>query len=59
MKTKRSAIGKPAGFLGALLRVYTEPKMKAVVSLAKNVILSLGLTVAASAVYAIIQKRIL
>ena len=46
------------GFLGSLLSKLAGPLMKAAISLAKNVLASLRITAAASAIDAGIQKKI-
>ena len=45
------------GFLGSLLRKLAGPLMKVAISLAKNVLAQLGITAAASAIDAGIQKK--
>ena len=45
-------------FLGSLLSNLTGPLMKLAIPLAKNVLVSLGITAAASAIDARIQKKI-
>ena len=46
------------GFLGSLLNKLAGPLMKVAISLAKNVLAPLGITAAASAIDAGIQKKI-
>ena len=46
------------GFLGSLLSKLADPSMKVAVPLAKNILASLGITAAASAIDARIQKKI-
>ena len=57
-KTQISKIIQSVGFLGSLLNKIVGPLMKVVVPLAKNILASLGITAAASAINAIIQKKI-
>ena len=47
-----------AGFLGSLLSKIAGPLMKIAIPLAKNVLAPLGITAAASAIDAGIQKKI-
>ena len=51
-----SKIIQSGGFLGSLLSKLAGPLMKVAIPLAKNVLASLGITVAASAIDAGIQK---
>ena len=53
-----SKIIQSGGFLGALLSKLAAPLMKIAVLLAKNILASLGITAAASAIDAGIQKKI-
>ena len=46
------------GFLGSLLSKLAGPLMKVAVPLAKNILVPLGITAAASAIDARIQKKI-
>ena len=57
-KAKISKLIKSGGFLGSLLSKLPGPLMKAAIPLAKNVLASLGITAAASAIDAKIQKKI-
>ena len=57
-KTQISKIIQSGGFLGALLSKITGPLMKVEVPLAKNMLASLGITAAASAINAAIQEKI-
>ena len=57
-KTQITKIIQSGGFLGALLCKILGPLMKVVVPLAKNISAPLGITAAASAVNARIQKKI-
>ena len=52
-----SKIIKSGGFLGSLLSKLAGPFMKVAISLAKNVLQPLGITAAASAIDAEIQKK--
>ena len=56
--TKISKIIPPEGFLGSLLSKLAGPLMKVAVPLAKNFLAQLGITAAASAIDAGIQKKI-
>ena len=56
-KAQISKIIQSGGFLGSLLRKLAGPLMKVAISLVKNVLASLGITVAASAIDAGIQKK--
>ena len=61
MKLSRAQISKiiqSGGFLGALLSKLAGPLMKVAVPLAKNILAPLGITAAASAIDAGIQKKI-
>ena len=57
-KAQISKIIQSGGFLGSLLSKLAGPLMKVAVPLAKNILASLGITAAASAVDAGIQKKI-
>ena len=57
-KTQISKIIQFGGFLGPLLSNIAGPLMKVAVLLAKNVLAPLGVTAAASAIDAGIQKKI-
>ena len=57
-KAQISKIIQPGGFLGSLLSKLADPLMKIAVPLAKNLLAPLGLTAAASAINAGIQKQI-
>ena len=57
-KPQISKIIQSGGFLGALLTNLAGPLMKIAVSLAKHVLAPLGITDAASAIDAGIQKKI-
>ena len=56
-KTQIVKIIQSGGFLGSLLSKLAGPLMKIAVPLAKNVLAPLGITAAASALDAGIQKR--
>ena len=56
-KAQTSKIIKSGGFLGSLLSKLAGPLMKIAVCLAKNVLAPLGITAAASAIDAGIQKK--
>ena len=56
-KTQIPKIIQSGGFLGSLLSKLAGPLMKIVVPLAKNVLAPLGITAAASAIDAGIQKK--
>ena len=56
-KTQIVKIIQSGGFLGSLLSKLTGPLMKIAVPLAKNVLVPLGITAAASALDAGIQKK--
>ena len=56
-KTQIVKIIQSGGFLGSLLSKLAGPLMKIAVLLAKNVLTPLGITVAASAIDAGIQKK--
>ena len=58
-KTQISKIIQSRDFLGALLSKIAGPLMKVAVSMAKNILTQLGITTAASAIDAGIQKKIL
>ena len=57
-KAKISKIIQSGGFLGSLLSKLADPLMKVAIPLAKNVLAPLGITAAASAIDAGIQKKI-
>ena len=57
-KAQISKIIQSGGFLGSLLSKLAGPLMKVAIPLAKNVLAPLGITAAASAVNAGIQKKI-
>ena len=57
-KAQISKIIQSGGFLGSLLSKIARPPMKVAVPLTKNILASLGITVAASAVDGAIQKKI-
>ena len=57
-KAQISKIIQSGWFLGSLLGKLADPLMKVAVPLAKNVLASLGITAAASAIDAGIQKKI-
>ena len=57
-KAQISKIIQSGGFLGSLLSKLAGPLMKAAIPLAKNVLASLGITAAASAIDAGIHKKI-
>ena len=56
-KDKISKIIQSGGSLGSLLSKLVGPLMKVAISLAKNVLASLGITAAASAIDSGIQKK--
>ena len=56
-KAQISKIIQSGGFLGSLLSKLAGPLMKVAIPLAKNVLAPLGITAAASAIDAGIQKR--
>ena len=56
-KTQISKIIQSGRFLGSLLSKLAGPLMKVAISLAKNVLAPLGITAAASAIDAGIQKN--
>ena len=56
-KAQISKIIQSGGFLGSLLRKLAGPLMEVAISLAKNVLAQLGITAAASAIDAGIQKK--
>ena len=56
-KAQVNKIIQSGGFLGSLLRKLAGPLMKAAIPLAKNVLAPLGITAAASAIDAGIQKK--
>ena len=57
-KAQISKIIQSGGFLGSLLSKLAGPLMKVAVTLAKNILAPLGITAAASAIDAGIQKKI-
>ena len=60
LKLSRALISKiiqSGGFLGSLLNKLAGPLMKVAISLAKNVLAPIGITAAASAIDAGIQKK--
>ena len=57
-KAKISKVIQSGGFLGSLLSKLAGPLMKVAIPLAKNVLAPLGITAAASAIDAGIQKKI-
>ena len=57
-KAQISKIIQSGGFLGSLLSKSAGPLMKVAITLAKNVLAALGITAAASALHAGIQKKI-
>ena len=57
-KAQITKIIESGGFLGSLLRKLAGPLMKVAIHLAKNVLAPLGITAAASAIDAEIQKEI-
>ena len=57
-KAQISKIIQSGGFLGSLLSKLAGPLMKVAILLAKNVLAPLGITAAASAIDAGIQKKI-
>ena len=57
-KAQISKIIQSGGFLGSLLSKLADPLMKVAIPLAKNVLAPLGITAAASAIDAGIQKKI-
>ena len=56
-KAKTSKIVQSGRFLGSLLGKLAGPLMKVAISLAKNVLAPIGITAAASAIDAGIQKK--
>ena len=56
-KAQISKIIQSGGFLGSLLSKLAGPLMKVAVPLAKNILAPLGITAAASAIDAGIQKK--
>ena len=56
-KTQMSKIIQSGGFLDSLLSKLAGPLMKLAVPLAKNILVPLGITAAASAIDAGIQKK--
>ena len=57
-KAQITKLMQPEGFLGSLLSKLAGPLMKVAIPLAKNILAPLGITVAASAIDAGIQKNI-
>ena len=57
-KAQISKLIQSGGFLGSLLSKLAGPLMKVAIPLAKNVLASLGITAAASAIDVGIQKKI-
>ena len=57
-KTQISKITQSGGFLGSLFSKLAGPLMKVAVPLAKHILAPLGITAAASAIDAVIQKKI-
>ena len=57
-KAQISKVIQSGRFLSSLLRKIAGPLMKVAVSFAKNILAPLGITAAASAIYAGIQKKI-
>ena len=57
-KAQVSKIIQSGGFLGSLLSEIADPLLKIAIPLAKNVLVPLGITAAASAIGAGIQKKI-
>ena len=57
-KTQTSKLIQSGGFLGSLLSKLAGPLMKVAVPLAKNILVPLGITAAASAIDPGIQKKI-
>ena len=57
-RSQRSKIIQSGGFLEALLSKLAGPLMKVAVPLAKNILVPLGITAAASTIDAEIQKKI-
>ena len=57
-KAQITKIIQSGGFLGSLLSKLAGPLMKVAVPLAKNILVPLGITAAASAIDAVIQKKI-
>ena len=56
-KTQISKIIQSGGFLGSLLSKLAVPLMKVAILLAKNILAASGITAAASAIDAVIQKK--
>ena len=56
-KVQISKISQSGGFLGSLLSKLAVPLMKVAIPLAKNVLASLGIRAAASAIDVWIQKK--
>ena len=56
-KTQMSKIIQSGGFVGPLLRKIVSPLMKVTVPWAKNILAPLGVTAAASAIDAGIEKK--
>ena len=57
-KTQISKVIQSGGFLGSLFSKLADQLMKVAVPLAKHILASLGTTAAASAIDAVIQKKI-
>ena len=57
-KAQTSKIIQSGGFLGSLLSKLVGPLMKVAITLANNILAALGITAAASAIDAGIQKKI-
>ena len=56
-RTQISKITQSGGFLGSLLSKLAGPLLKVAIPLVKNVLALLGITAAASAIDAVIQKN--
>ena len=56
-KTQISKMIQSGGFLGSLLSKLAVPLMKVAILLAKNILAASGITAAASAIDAVIQKK--
>ena len=56
-KAQISKIIQSGGFLGSLLNKLSGPLMKVAIPLAKNILALLGITAAASAIHAGIQRK--
>ena len=57
-KTQISKVIQSGGFLGSLFSKLAGPLMKVAVPLSKHILAPLGITAAASAIDAVIQKKI-